>query len=229
MPNANSYKSIIKKVFQDQNAFASTMMIAALDLYNTEMLTWSPVTIKLETEQDLGFVWDSINFDRLMSGTALITTDRFYKSLPDFIELCNVLSGSGISPEVFDPADALECAWGITEALLLAPPDDEEPFTEEIRGYIGKVLDQEGIIQAPDILRIAIRDKDNISRITNDFSDDPELFGAIWKNENAKTQEINDIVKERLLLLTQQLAALPLVNGNAAELIEKIQQNMSAK
>jgi hypothetical protein len=101
------------------------MVVALVDYYGTEFMPWSPETIRLETEEDFGVKWSNRNFDRLMAGVVLVTTDRFYKDLPDFIALCNCLSGSAASPGVFDPADAAECAWGITEALLLGPPDDD--------------------------------------------------------------------------------------------------------
>ena len=51
----------------------------------------------------------------------------------------NVLAGSEFDPETFDPADSAECAWAVTEALLLSPPDerDTQPvFSDEIRKYI---------------------------------------------------------------------------------------------
>jgi hypothetical protein len=43
----------------------------------------------------------------------------------------------------------------MTEALLIQPPDDddENPFSEDIVAYIGQVLNQEGIISPPDILK----------------------------------------------------------------------------
>lgn len=231
MPAEISNRSLVRRVLSDPQTFATTMIVALVDNYGTELFQWAPQTIRLETEDDYGFKWPDINFDRLMGGIILVTTNRFYKSLPDFIELSNVLSGTGASPNVFDPAEADECAWGITEALLLAPPDanDNNPFNEEIRAYIGKVLDMEGIIVPPDILRLAVRDKDLKTSVHNDWSDDPTMYGAIWESEASKTEDINDLIKGRLMLLVNQLAALTLVNGETTEIAKKMLTQLNSK
>jgi hypothetical protein len=217
----------IRELLLNPDTFATTMVVALIDVYGTEFLAWSPETTRMETEEDFSFKWRATNFDRLMAGIALLKTDSFYRSLPDFIELCNILSGSGATPGVFDPADALECAWGITEALLLSPPDSDEPFDEEIRAYIGKVVEMEGIIVPPDILKIGILDQDRKHRITADFSDDPEMFNAVWDTEAQKTEEINEVVKARLFALVSQLQAVRLQNGNTEEIAKKMLTNLN--
>lgn len=226
--DATANKKQIRAVLSDPNTFATTMVIVLADFYGLEFMTWAPQTIRMESAEDFGFEWNKTNFDRLMAGIALVSADVFYKSLPDFIELCNILSGAAATPGVFEPADAAECAWGITEALLLSPPDGDEPFTEEIRAYIGKVCEMEGLISPPDILRLGILRSDFKIQVHNDFSDDPELYGAIWQNEAAKTEDINDLVKARLTLLVQQLAALRLVNGNTDDLAKRMLANLNA-
>lgn len=216
----------VRRALTDLNSFTTTLLTGLIDNYGTEFLFWHPETIRLETEDDYDFKWNVILFDRLMAGIALLTTDNFYKNLPDFIDLCNILSGSPITPGIFDPADALECAWGITEVLLLSPPDDEEPFNEEIRYYIGEILKQEGIIIPPDILRIAIYDPNAKLHINNYYTDDPAMFNAIWDLEESKTNEINEIIKERLKLLIEQLENLKLLNGDVTTITRKMSRNL---
>ena len=220
----------VRAVLSDPNAFATTLLATIIDRYTNEVLSWSPVTVRMETEDDFNFTWPQANFDRLMVAFMLVKTDDFYKNLPDFIEMCNVLSGSPATPAVFDPADALECAWGITEALLLAPPepDDEEPFAEEIRAYIGEALKEEGIITPPDILQIGIVRDGLKNTVHSNFSDDPTLFCAIWEVQAEKTEEINAIVKERLTGLVDQLSKLRLKNGKTAEVSQRMLQRLSS-
>lgn len=228
MPFENMFKRSTRALLLDPNTFATTMIVALTDFYGTEFLNWAPETIRIETEEDYAFEWHQTNYDRLMAGIALVTSNSFYKSLPDFIELSNILSGAPAHPGVFEPADPAECAWGVTEALLLAPPDEDEPFNEEIRAYIGKVCEMEGIITLPDILRIGIRDPNLKVRIHNDFGDDPDMYGAIWKVESEKTEDINDLVKMRLTLLVQQLAGLQLVNGDTTDIAKRMLRNLNA-
>jgi hypothetical protein len=124
---------------------------------------------------------------------------------------------------MWDPADAEEIAWGVTEALMIEPPDenDPDPFTNEIRSYIGAVLDSEGIINPPDILRIAMRNN-NVSKNMTDFSDDPEMFNAVYDLEAGKTEDINNTLRMKTKLLAEQMAALNLKNGNTQNVVEML-------
>lgn len=213
------------------DSFATTLLVLFIDTYGTDGCAWSPETIKLEIEDDFRVTLPQPNFDRLMTAINLLTADDFYQSLPDFINYCNLLSGDSFDPRVWDPADATEIAWGITEGLMLSPPEpnDEEPFSEEIVAYIGKVLDQEGIIQPPDVLKIAIRDQDPSAFIDSEFSDDPELFDSIYDFETSKTSEINRLIRANLQLLASQLESLPLRNGSAVGVVQQMLRALPAE
>jgi hypothetical protein len=191
--------------------------------------SWHPGTILLEIRDDFGVELPQGNFDRLMAGIHLLTSDSFYKNGATFVEICNVLSGGLYNPATWDPADALECAWGITEAMLLSPPDDddEEPFSREIRAYIGAALDQEGILDPPDVLRIAIRGAghNSAAQVSSQF-DDPETRQAITQTEAAKVREINDHIKSNLRMLVGQLGALHLTHGDARSLAGRLARTL---
>ena len=161
-----------------------------------------------------------------MAAIAVLSTDSFFRSLPDFINLCNVINGDSFDPTVFDPADAGECAWAMTEALLISPPDDEEeePFSQDIVDYLGEVIKSEGILTPPDILKVSLRKdaRELIEKVKYDFSDDPEMFNAIFDTEKSKTDDINNLVKSRLVELVGQLEAIPLNNGDSSQAVKKL-------
>lgn len=217
------HRSNLRATFIDNESYTATLIVALVETYGTEFFQWAPETIMMAIERDFNLELPRAVGDRIMAGVVLITTDKFYKSLPDFVALCNVLSGDLYDPRTFDPADAEEIAWGITEAILLSPPedDDENPFTEEIVGYIGAVLDQEGIIHPPDVLKIAVRDVDPTAA-ANSYSDDPIMFAAIYDAEESKTSAINSIIRENLRALAGQLGAMSLRNGSTAQVIEQM-------
>lgn len=216
-------KNLNQEAWTSQETFGAVLLALFLDAFGTEALEWDPGTIAIEIEDEFNVDLPSGTFDRLMVAIHILTTDRFYKSLPDFITFCNVLDGEEYRPDIFDPADAEEVAWGITEAILISPPDesDPEPFSDEIRAYIGAVLDKEGIINPPDILRIALRAA-RVSPSIGDFSDDPEMFNAVYDLEAGKTEDINRTIVLRTQLLAEQLAALKLQNGNAKQVAEML-------
>jgi hypothetical protein len=216
----------MQEAWKSRETFATVLLTLFLDKFGMEALHWDPATITLEIEEEFDVELPQLSLDKLLVAIQLLTTDQFFKSLPDFINFCNVLGGDTYRPDMWDPADAEEVAWGITEALLISPPDDEdpEPFTDEIRAYIGSVLDSEGIINAPDILRVALRAA-RVSPSIQDFSDDPEMFNAVYDVEAGKTEDINQSIRLKTGLLIKQLAALDLQNGNTKSVVELLQKS----
>jgi hypothetical protein len=200
-----------------------------LDKFGVEALDWDPATITLEIEEEFDVELPQLALDKLLVAIQILTTDKFFKSLPDFVTFCNVLGGDTYQPDMWDPADAEEVAWGITEALLISPPDDDdnEPFTDEVRGYIGAVLDSEGIINAPDILRVALRAV-RVSPSITDFSDDPMMFNAVYDLEAGKTEDINQSIRLKTGLLIKQLTALDLQNGNTEYVVKMLQSSATS-
>jgi len=211
-------KSIVQEAWKSRETFASVLLTMFIDRFGLEALSWDPTTISMEIEDEFDVDLPQLALDKLMVSIQILTTDRFYKSLPDFISFCNVLSGDPYRPDMWDPADAEEVAWGVTEALLIYPPedDDPEPFTDEIRAYIGAVLDSEGLVNPPDILRIALRQA-RVSPAIGDFSDDPMMFNAVYDLEEGKRQDIEQSIRFQTKLLVAQLRALNLKNGSAEQ------------
>lgn len=222
-----SKDKMLTEMWKSPQTFATVLITVFLDRFGTEALMWNPSTIALEVEEEFDVELPQRSFDKLMTAVSLLTTDRFYKSLPDFITACNILSGDTYDPRTFDPADGEEIAWGITEGVLICPPedDDQAPFSDEIRAYIGAALDAEGIINPPDILRIALRSA-NVSTSLDDFSDDPAMFNAIYDLEASKTGDINATIKDRTITLYNQLAALKLQNGSTEKVLAALQKVM---
>lgn len=215
--------NLMQIAWTSRETFGSVLLTLFLDRFGMEGLEWDPATIALEIEEEFNVKLSQSSLDKLIVCIQILTTDRFFKNLPDFISFCNVLGDDTYRPDMWDPADAEEIAWGITEALLIEPPDDKdpEPFTDEIRGYIGAVLDSEGIINPPDILRIALR-TNRVSKNITDFSDDPEMFNAVYDLEAGKTEDINNTIRMKTKLLAEQLAALHLNNGSTKHVVEML-------
>lgn len=218
-------KNPMQTLWKSPDTFASVLLAAYLDRFGTEALDWEPTTATLEIEKEFDVDLPQESLDKLMVAIQILTTDRFYKNLPDFITFCNVLSGDEYRPDMWDPADAEEVAWGITEAMVIYPPEDNElePFSEEIRAYIGSVVDAEGLMNPPDILRIALRSA-RISPNVEDFSDDPLMFNAIYDLEEGKKEDINRSIILRTQMLAEQFSQLKLINGNATEVAKMLLQ-----
>lgn len=223
-------KDLMRKLWKSPDTFASVLLAAYLDRFGTEALDWDPTTATLEIEEEFDVDLPQESLDKLMVAVQILTTDRFYKNLPDFITFCNVLSGDAYRPDMWDPADAEEVAWGITEALVIYPPEDDdlEPFSNEIRAYIGSVLDAEGMMNPPDILRIALRQA-RINPSIEDFSDDPLMFNAIYDLEEGKKEDINQSIISRTKMLAEQFSQLKLVNGKTDDVAKMLLEMVTKK
>ncbi len=216
-----SHRQFLQQMLTSQDTFATVLLVFFVDRYGMEALDWHPKTIKLQLQQDFGIVFSKSNLDKLMAGIAIVVTDAFFRDTPQFIELCNVLSGDDFDPTVFEPADSAEMAWGVAEAMLLFPPEDNMPFSDEIRAYVGRVLKDEGYVRPPKVLRFAT-DADFADQVEFDFTSDPEMFQAIYANQSAKADEIDVLVMDNLQELLTQLTSLPLNSGDTSQIKERI-------
>jgi hypothetical protein len=215
----------LSRVFHDKESYGTTLIVTAIDHYGYDLLQWAPETIRYELRADIGDV-PTAAFNKLMAAIMLVNTssqDLFYQDCPTFISICNALTSGTFDLSVFDMADAEECAWGITEAMILAPPEGDEPFSIDIRAYLGHVLDWEGILEPPDVLRLAVRDTATGLPDYSQFQDDPALFNTAFDNQHAKSEEITNMLRENLQELMTQLNNLDLKNGNTKDLMNKMQ------
>lgn len=186
------------------------------------VLNWDPATVEMEIWQDFGVDISGPAFDRLMTARGLLTSNSFFVSPTDFCRCCVVLSGDHVDGAELAIPECDDIAWGITEGLLINPPEDDEPFSPEILALIGVSLDDEGILNPPDVLKIATRDSRMADRARYEFSDDVEMFSAINKFETDKTSSINAMIKARLRTLLGQLQSIPIADGRATDVAKRL-------
>lgn len=207
----------LRKMVLSDDVYGTTMLLWAIDTLGPEAvmgdddMVWHPQTIHMELSQALGVSLPKPAFDRLMAAVSILTTDAFYNDVKRFIQICNILSHDEFSPYVFDPADSLECAWGVVEATLIEP--SEYGFSEEIIGYMDAVLKEEGFIVPPRVLKPLLPDYvDDVDQSI--FSDDPVLFESAYGIQQSRSDEVDNIVMERFAEIDSQIKALPLRNGS---------------
>jgi hypothetical protein len=180
----------------------------------------------MELHDDFGVELSNDNLDRLFTGLSLLTSNSFFVSPPDFCRACIVMSSHAPMRDEMATPDTKELAWGITEGMLIAAPDEKDPFCPEILGLIGDTVNDEGILNPPDTLRIGTRDKSLVDNVQYSYSDDPEMFSSIYQLEAEKTADINWFVKDRSTKLFQELLLLPLQHGKR-EVAERILASLS--
>ena len=208
--------------FEYPDVFSTCLVALITDEYGTEALNWHPETIRRAIENDFGAKLSSHNFDKLMGGIAAVVTDGFYGDLPRFVVICQALVGNGVSPDFNDPPDAKEIAWAITEGMMLNPPENDEPFSVDIRAYIAAVLKNEGFASPPDVLRLALGGGDMTARIAKNLAHDPDTHRSVINRQREKNQDVQKMISENLNELVQQIQSLPLQHGNVDDMLKRL-------
>ena len=215
---------------RSETTYTTTLLLILLDTFGAAPLyeedtdgSWLPETMSDAFRRSYGVDLPDVNLDKLAAGVMLLTTDYFMQDVTYFINICNVLCGNRLNPQVFDPADAAEILWAITEASLIWPPEENsKSFSPQITAYIGAVLEVEGISNPPDVLRIGLNQA-KTSKLT-DFADDPEMYNAIYDTQQSKTADLKENLILNLQELYLELKSLPaLQKGQTDTILSKIQ------
>jgi len=217
--------------FLTLKSYSTTLLVSAIDRYGLDMLTWAPETIEMELRDDFRREVPRDNLLKLMVAIDLLNTNSFFQSPTDFCMTCATLSGYPASDGQLILPDADDMAWGVTEALLLTSPEDQNPFSVEITALMGEILHDEAILVPPDVLRIAVRPEDLAERARYNFSDDPEMFKAVFEQDKGRTDDINKLLASRLHGLLRQLRRLPYRSAdsaNVAKLVAKLAAGLPA-
>jgi hypothetical protein len=206
-------------LWRDPEAMGLPLFVLLDDAFGEEAINeWTTLTIFMEWGVEAGMEPLRAPFERLMAAVAVYRSGDFFTSPVDFSRLCLAFDGED---NAFLP-DCEQAVWGMTEALMIRPQGE---FSPEVKGLLGHLLDQEGILSPPDLLRIALRDRGELmARARYDFADDPEMFGAIVSYDADRTSEINDSLRFKLRRMVTQLASLPHRHDRRTEFIHKLLQ-----
>lgn len=215
------------KILHNRDSFATIAFLAAIVALDYDLEKFEQVsgpTLLDEIDRRLGRPMPPESRSKIMAVQVAYQTDLVYKSLPVFINFCNLLAErSDIDPNVFDPADAYEIAWAMTELVLVDPPQEEtlvQPdyqnpfmraydipekgvmeFSEEIRKYMGQALFVEGAIEPIPLIPMAIMPREI------EFNDEA-TFLAAQESQKQVDQSIRMYVAGMLDEYFQQIRLL---------------------
>ena len=216
-------KTALATAWEQPDLYGLPLLLLFLDTFQdtdddgedetTAITDWDPEMIQMSL-QDLNIQLSLAAMSRLLVAINIFTSDKFRQDAETFIQFCNVLSGDTLANTAFDPADLDEISWGIVEANLISPPlkDEQKPYCDDVCAYVARVVKDNGLMSTPPMLQLA----GPIERETlpGEFSDDPMMFSAIYTAEEQKAEELSKLIKDRLLVLLQQVEKLPLRHGD---------------
>jgi hypothetical protein len=191
--------------------FGTVLVGILLKAYGVDALNWDPLTVRVQIGEDFGTDVARVPYGKMMSLINVMTTDTVYYSVPVFDATVHGLRGSpGTQMEEIPEAD--DVATAVAEIVMADPeppkrPGQMTPWSPDIAGYVGLVLDHEGISGEPGVLSWARRRNSSAPLATN-FSTDPDFFNAAQGPRQAKAAEVDEVVKSRVSELIRQLSSL---------------------
>lgn len=202
------------KMLHNPATVATALLIIAIDRLGIECMGWLPEVLEDEL-QGLSPRVDvpPRNFDKLHGLILALTTDRFYHEPKIFMVVCNALDPAGPNTfATFDPPDAEEMAWAVTEMRLHEPAQD----LSEARRYGPRVvqtmqmLKDEEMPISPSFLRF-LKSQPIEGGVAQES---PELWESVWQTQLAEKGRVERSVARRFAMLMSQLKRLELQNGD---------------
>ena len=216
-PDSKEHRDIAK-LWEDPDAFGTALVAILVDNYGTEIFDVDAEVIADTVAADFNCKPLDDNMDKAMSLILVITTDHFWHTWESFHLVCDALTGNGADMHTWSPLSPEEMAWGITEAMVNdpaeqpkkdpvdgAPPKPASRFSEEVRRYMGVLLQEQGVNTATGMLADAV-----FVNAVNTMPTDPVMHKAYVSRKEGITAEVDEFVHRRLAALIFQLKKLPL-------------------
>jgi len=195
----------------DDTTFATCSLAILVDRFTTAFFDWDPATLALEIKHEYGIEPPNYLTDRVQAGAALFTTDLFHVAIEAFTATCNAFARSPVLKGVFLPPDLDDCLWGVTEAVLLEGPTEDEvvPFSQPVARYVGLLLQQSGIKEPPSMLAFAEYPETDVLPESLAGTEDTTMFEANWARMAQRPAVLESANLSTLQELYRQLLTLP--------------------
>lgn len=201
-----------KGAMYSKESFGTTLLVIAIDDFTMELLEWEPESLEMDIKEKYGDVPQS-SLDRLEAARGILTTNLFYRDIIPFVSVCRTLNFKKLIPDVLYPANLYDVMWGITEAdVLLGGTDGGDTlFDPEISLYVGKLLEEQGILDPPRLLNFATQTKLGISN--QELAEFPDLGEIFEANQADSKKELDVYTSNKLVALFEQIGSLKLSTG----------------
>ncbi len=187
-----------------RDAFATVLVAWLLKAYGPEVLEWDPDTIAMQLKDDLDVQPGHRPFGRAVALITALTTDAVYHSAQAFDAFVDSMVADGPENDQDIPS-AEDVAWAVAE-LAMSDPDHVGDYGPNVAGYVRVVLNDEGLRRAPALLEFA----EPLGRGRTSFGggDDGRSAAGSADSAYAATDELDDLIAKRALMLHDQMAEI---------------------
>ena len=201
-------------LWHSKEGFGTSLLIACIDDWGTECVSWEPETLEMTIREKYGDV-DEDSLQRLYAAISVMTSDMFMVDVSALCMICTVLDFERGADDMFEPAGLDEVMWGLTEARMILGGLDDRKFSDEVRIYIGKLMDEEGLTKAPKTLEFATPKKGGPSPEV--FADLPELSQMFEEDQEVSKEALDEAAITKLNRLLDQINSLKLATSDMSE------------
>lgn len=211
-----------KELYFSGEGFGTSLLVSVIDEFSTEFLDWEPETLEMEFSDKYGVAPSRGTLDRIEAAKGLLKSNIFYRDLASFSMVCRALNFRRVSSGEFIPADLNDVMWAITEADILLGGTDggDTVFSTPVSLYVGKLLEEQGILDPPKILSFARMKRLGISNQA--LAEMPDL-GEIFEANQADTRgELEELATAKLKMMFTQIGGLKLDNTDLSDYNKRI-------
>jgi hypothetical protein len=196
-----------KEFLMNEETYATSLVAILFDKFGTDITDWEAESLEMEITDEYGEKLPQVNMDKIWGLITVLSTNQFYFDPFIFNATCQAFNDEESSFQMFSPVSVEGAAWAVTEAMMNDPDGGE--FSQEVKSYIGVLLDQRGILEVPPILSMA-EPSGNLTEGATQFADDVTFYEALWKVQKSNSESIMEYVQSRLTGLFTELQRLPL-------------------
>lgn len=173
---------------------------------------WHPQTFREEMYRDFGIAPSEDVISRIFCGIELLSSNSFWMQSHVFSRLCNVMGEDMYDdPEVIEPADVSECNWGLVQASLIYPPEEEEnggrTISPDVEGFLIQSLKHEGFVKTPRPMSGFVSLPNDIPLQEESFAD-PLLYKSVFDSQEERVSAVETETHALLAEMLQQLQVL---------------------
>jgi len=197
--------AVLRQLFSSDDTHGAALLTIGIKVLGIEAIqTFEPETIRLELQDFFKLkIIKQRSLDRFFAMVSILNTDLFFTDVLAFNDLCNIVSGDPTPADQFEPTDPYEMAWSVFQARIVDPldnADDDINFSNDVRKYMGFILNEHGFISPPKILADAIMPSQAEDNANSYVADEALISGILDRN----TLLITDL-EEQLSSLAMEL------------------------
>lgn len=183
------------QVLKDENAPAMALLAIVLHKFGVESLSMLPELLREKIEQEFGYQISDLQSDKLQAAITVLSSNLHKEQWEVFKTVVLLFNSIADEFDTFEFIEAEHLAAGLAEIALIEDSLTEtEPYSDEVKAFVGNIMANYGFCKPPKIF------PDAIMPPSNGVCDVHEKDEALQEIFNTKTKYTTDYLSKLELL-----------------------------